>query len=91
MLSPEWEIPGVESGKLPTRQQRVLSPEHRAHELCSRGFLGKDRDGLWWVRTMKQATHNRHAPASFLLPGSEELAAAVSNRDVVDKEYLQMA
>lgn len=48
--SSEWEIPRVESGKLPTRQQTVLSCEHRAHELCSRGLLGKGRDGLCWVR-----------------------------------------
>lgn len=44
--SPEWDIPGMESGKLAMRQQTVLSPEHRARELCSR-FLGKDRDALW--------------------------------------------
>lgn len=43
------------------------------------------------VRTTKQATHNRHAPVSFLLLEREELAAAVSNWDVMDKEYLQMA
>lgn len=33
--SPEWEIPRMESGKLAMRQQTVLSPEHRARELCS--------------------------------------------------------
>lgn len=42
------------------------------------------------VRTTKQATHNRHAPVSFLPPELEELAAAVSNWDVMDSEYLQM-
>lgn len=44
------KFPGVESGKLPMRQKTVFSPEHGAHELCSRGILGKDRDGLWWAR-----------------------------------------
>lgn len=52
--SPEWEIRGVESGKSPTGQQTVLSPEHGARELCSRGFLGQDRGGLWWVRRGQQ-------------------------------------
>lgn len=66
--SPEWEIPGVESGKLPRRQQTVLSPEHVARELCSRGFLGQDRDGLWWVRRGQQ--NRPHTTGTLQHPSS---------------------
>lgn len=68
-LSPKMPVlPRVESGKLPTRQQTVLSPEHGARELCSRGFLGQDRDGLWWVRRGKR--NRPHTTGTLQYPSS---------------------
>lgn len=55
----EWKV---------AQETAVLSPEHIARELCSRGFLGQDRDGLWWVRRGQQ--NRPHTTGTLQHPSS---------------------